>query len=256
MGGSERARTRSISRPVNITTQEIVSMAKNKGKNSDSAEDPGLEDKLNKILRHIEDTNKGIARLENKFDRLNNDLKQVKTSVNSNLEKIKLLDSKVDSLEQFYRSNNLRFYGIPTADNEDTYNLIMEVITGKMQVNISGPAIVRTYRINSRGNNVPGPILVRFLSHQTKNEVYSQKHKLKGTRITVREDLTKERLTFLKFAIETYGKKNVWTQDGKIRWIEGSKKYTAVSREQWENRMTPNEAGSGSKMSDTGEDHN
>nr|CAI5825949.1 unnamed protein product [Callosobruchus analis] len=52
---------------------------------------------------------------------------------------------------------------------------------------------------------------------QVKTQVYSNKKKLKGKRITVREDLTLARMKMVKEKLAVYGKQNVWTQDGKIK---------------------------------------
>ena len=51
----------------------------------------------------------------------------------------------------------------------------------------------------------------------------------KGTGITIREDLSPLRLQDLQRAIQKYGLKNVWTEDGKIVYIDQGRKYYATN---------------------------
>lgn len=46
--------------------------------------------------------------------------------------------------------------------------------------------------------------------------MFRHKKLLKGTNITIREDLTKMRLSLLKEAVSHYSTKAVWTSDGVI----------------------------------------
>nr|CAH7760131.1 unnamed protein product [Callosobruchus chinensis] len=76
------------------------------------------------------------------------------------------------------------------------------------------------YRCGSKKEGPPRAILVRFYSAKMKNEVYFNKKNLKGSGITIREDLTATRMKIVKEKMSIYGNKSVWTNDGKILWLE------------------------------------
>ena len=52
------------------------------------------------------------------------------------------------------------------------------------------------------------------------NFIFSNKKKLKGTKITIREDLTKARLAVYKRAVVAFGVANVWSLDGRIHYVD------------------------------------
>ena len=54
-------------------------------------------------------------------------------------------------------------------------------------------------------------------------EFFSNKLKVKGKQISISESVTKLRLMKLKEARDQYTFANVWTQDGKIMFKDGSK---------------------------------
>jgi len=123
-------------------------------------------------------------------------------------------ESRLDELEQYGRRNNVRIFGVQENDNEDT-NAIVEKVASKMNVSLPDSAIDRSHRIGSKGA-FPRPIIVKFTSYAYRSEVFFNKKRLKGTKITVREDLTKTRLKLLKDAAKSYSERNVWSIDGVI----------------------------------------
>ena len=59
-------------------------------------------------------------------------------------------------------------------------------------------------------------IIVKFLSHRKRHEVFSAKKKLKGQKLAIVENVTRIRQRIFDVARETVGLKNSWTQDWKI----------------------------------------
>ena len=54
------------------------------------------------------------------------------------------------------------------------------------------------------------------------NLIFRKKKILKGKAVSITENLTKTRITEMKVARETYGFKNVWSQDGKILYTDAN----------------------------------
>ena len=77
--------------------------------------------------------------------------------------------------------------------------------------------IDRTHRLKGKGSQgMPRPIIVKFCNYHDREGMYRTKRKLKGTKITITEHLTRRRYKLSKLAKEAFGVRNVWTLDGKI----------------------------------------
>ena len=60
------------------------------------------------------------------------------------------------------------------------------------------------------------PIIVRFSNYRTRQNVFSEKRKLKGKSTSISENLTKKRYELYKSAMNKFGKGKVWSSDGRI----------------------------------------
>lgn len=72
------------------------------------------------------------------------------------------------------------------------------------------------HRIGIKGKTNCRPIIIEFVSYRYRNLIYKNKHFLKGTKLAIGENLTKQRLELLKAAISKFSYKNVWSMDGTI----------------------------------------
>lgn len=127
---------------------------------------------------------------------------------------LEALQNKVDDLEQYQRRQCLRVFGVAEEDGEDTDQKAI-LIASQLGVDLTTADIDRSHRIG-RKTDKPRPIIVKFVSYRKRSEVFRNKKHLKGSGVTVREDLTKTRYRLLQDAIGKYGVKNVWTVDGTV----------------------------------------
>lgn len=133
------------------------------------------------------------------------------------------LESKLDGLQQYGRRNNLRIFGVKESESENT-DALVQAVAKSMGIELQPSAIDRSHRLGRQGrSNQPRPIIVKFVSYADRNRVFMAKRQLKGTEVTVREDLTQMRLQVLKSAVKAYTMKNVWTSDGVIKVNVGLK---------------------------------
>ncbi|VEN48442.1 unnamed protein product [Callosobruchus maculatus] len=185
-----------------ILTRQAKNMVKNQEciQQDKALGQPIKEDILNTILRKIE-ARDGTG--------------------DSNRIKIEEANKKIEQMEQFSKRCNLRFFGIPETNNEKCRDVIIDIIRTKLDLSsISTEDIEVAYRSGSSKGNAPRVMFVRFYSAKVKNDVYSNKKNLKGSRITIREDLTATRMTIVKEKIARHGKNQVWTTNGRIVWLE------------------------------------
>lgn len=110
----------------------------------------------------------------------------------------------------------------------------MQLCREKLGIDLPKDAISRSHRVGRQRELEPGelahqrPIIVRFNNYRTRQSVFNLKKKLKGTSITIREDLTHRRLELYRKVATKYGAKNVWTLDGRVLWVKNGKKNVAT----------------------------
>jgi len=148
-------------------------------------------------------------------------------------EKLHNQELQLQELQQYSRRNNLRIYGVPETQKdvvENTDQALCNIFKEKLGVEIKPREICRSHRVGKHRNNTnddttscartPRPIIVKFVSYNAWSRVFREKKQLKGTGITIREDLTLHNVRLLAQAREKYGSRSVWTMDGRIILID------------------------------------
>lgn len=133
---------------------------------------------------------------------------------------------ELDSLEQYSRRNNIRIFGIPEVEKENTYDVVVKLFGEKLGINMGEEAIDRTHRAGLTRNG-KRPVIVKFISYQFKTLALQKRPLLKGTGIYIAEDLTQHRLQLFKAAQNLCGKRNVWTMDGAV-WVNRNKERMVI----------------------------
>lgn len=85
----------------------------------------------------------------------------------------------------------------------------------------------RCHKVES---NAKQHIIVKFASYRDKHSVMRNRRMLKGSGITISENLTKARVTLLKSAQETFGREHVWTMDGVV-WVKHMNRKYRITHE-------------------------
>ena len=185
----------------------------------------------------------GIDILKAKIQSLEEDntkMCQINEDMKTDLENIR---RQCEGQEQYSRRNCLRLFGILEKDGENTQDLVIKMFKEKLEVDVNAVEIDRVHRLGpanggrtvtrgaARQDKVGGrPVLVKFISYQTRKLVFGKKKLLKGSGMTLREDLTTTRLDLYKKVVDKYSYKNVWTNDGKI-FFKKDDKIRCVSNE-------------------------
>ena len=113
-------------------------------------------------------------------------------------------------------------HGLTETKTEDTDEMVLDVISNKLNIEMSQISIDRSHRLGKR--KVPGQkpraIIIKFTRYKDRHRVFKNKTLFKGTRISVTESLTLKSMEQLKKAREQHVFANVWTLDGKIMFKE------------------------------------
>jgi hypothetical protein len=104
------------------------------------------------------------------------------------------LHLEIDNLEQYGRRNCLLFYGVKEQEGagaairtqtENTDAIVVSIMKEKLGLENSEVDLDRSHHLGRKVPNVqsrprPRPIVVKFLSHNIRSQVYRNKRKLKG----------------------------------------------------------------------------
>lgn len=132
---------------------------------------------------------------------------------------INKLETKVNDLEQYTRRNNLRVFGVPDTGvwetAEQAEEKVLNVINKKLSMaDIKGNDIEIAHRVGKFQQGKNRAIIVRFLSRKIKEKVIRERRKLKGSKMLIAEDLTKENAAWFFQVKSTPGVTSTWTRNG------------------------------------------
>ena len=174
--------------------------------------------------------------------------------VNNQQSTIKNLTSRIETLEkeleeqqQYSRRTSLRFNNVklPLDNNNkiiypiDTDSLVLDVCNDQLSQSITIDDIGRTHTIGKIKEG-KASIIVRFLSYRKRQQVYSNKKRLRNhpDKLNISENLTRQRFALI-LKLNKHRKRgdidSYWTQDGRsIVKPDGNsqpKDFRTISRE-------------------------
>ena len=150
-------------------------------------------------------------------------ISELKSEVKYLNEKVETMDRSLNCHEQYSRRNCLLIHGVKENEKEDTDEVVIEFFEKEMKEKLSANDIDRSHRLGKKQTgSTPQPIIIKFTRYNVRNVIFRKKKILKGKAVSITENLTKKRITEMKVARETYGFKNVWSQDGKILYTDAN----------------------------------
>ena len=133
-----------------------------------------------------------------------------------------------NNLEKYTRKNSVRLFGVKEPDDVQTTpeSQAIHVISEHLQIEINESEVEIAHRAGKYrpegklDSKKARRILIKFLSHKSKEKVMKAKRQFKGSNYWITEDLTSVNLEKLKYLNELRRAgeiRNVWTTDGKMR---------------------------------------
>ena len=177
---------------------------------------------LLKGTEQLNDMSKAINFINEKFKEFEKELKKKEEEI-KNLEKdnsylnkrLDKINAVADRQEQYSRRNLV--HRILEKTVEDTDEKIINALQQSMDETIKPEDNDRSIgKPKSSKNTKPRLIIVKFVGYNTRNRIYRNKKKLKGTGISVRESLTAKRNSMLEKAREEYAFNNGWSQEVRL----------------------------------------
>ena len=161
---------------------------------------------------------------------LNDKISQLNEVIETKDKQIQKLTEEMDELKQNNKRNTVRIEGLPEKENASvsTSEVVCKLATEKLNVDLFPSDIDTCFRVGkNKSPDKTRPVVLRFVSHDKKREVMSNKKKLReerGTRsgpgpIYINDDLTDTRAYIFKCARQAVKDKHLnsaWSLDGRI----------------------------------------
>ena len=113
--------------------------------------------------------------------------------------KLKSWNIKLTGTEQFSRGNSILIHSVPEEKREDTDSLVMETVKEEMVLDTLSADIDRTHRIGSppKQSAKVRPVIDKFVRYDDRRKNFINKKSLKGTKVSIIESLTADRVAKL-----------------------------------------------------------
>lgn len=172
-----------------------------------------------------------LSSLDSKFASLCDSLKQLDQIVTTNNGSIASLKAQLDSFEQKNKLNSVRFCGLNVKKNDNIPEQVVSFIKNSLKIQCCVKDLDFAFVIeNGKGTEARPTVLTRFLSNIMKTQVITNKKLLKGTGVSVYEDLTRSRYQLLDAAKQKHGANSAWSAGGKIYyWDSKNNKKVRIS---------------------------
>ena len=144
---------------------------------------------VKEVKGDIADIRGNIAEIRDKMDNVSTDLHDAQGQISSLEANNEELKARVDHLENETRKNNVIIFGLPdVSDNELTMDTVMSFTQNNLKVNLPESDIATCYRLGK--NKGKRPIFITLNSYKSKLELMKSAPKLKGTKMSISDDLT------------------------------------------------------------------
>lgn len=178
-----------------------------------------MSDKIDGLEKNLKTKNEEIATLDAKFKNISvqydTKFQQIDEILNKKDQKICNLENAIERMQQNEKLRSLCIYGLDTAGDTNLSVKVKNIINEYIKVEVNDSDIFSCYRIGKQASRSQ-PVIVKFESHFKRNCILAKCRNLKGTRLGICEDLTKQRLALYKKAQEAFSRKSVFTRNGNV----------------------------------------
>ncbi|KAK3097918.1 hypothetical protein FSP39_014443 [Pinctada imbricata] len=191
------------------------------------------KDEYEKRLKEAESRNRAErGKLKDEIDALNienkrlqemivkkcNEIDETKEIASSAERKADEAKSWANYNEQYSRKNNVKIYGVPEADQEDTEAEVIELLKSEADTVLKHDEIVAAHRIPGKRPDQARPILVKLKNSDVKSRVIRQRATFKQKKIGIRlaDDVTSENSKLMERLNEHEMIESSWYYNGSV----------------------------------------
>ena len=170
-------------------------------------------------LNHLIEQNEGrLHEVEVKVEERKHRLEELEKEIERKENRILKLETAANDLQQYSRRSSLRIFGVPETEKEDTDQIVCGIVSSKLGISITRNDIDRSHRTGkySQDSKHHRSLIAKFCSYRKRSEIIKARKKLKGSGITIQEDLTPQNAELYSKTYKNPKVKAAWTHDGKI----------------------------------------
>ena len=150
----------------------------------------------------LEDLKSSVEVMSDKFDKYEKDRKEkekigngLQNEVSSWKERIDFLEKKSDDSEQHSRRKYLLVHGIEEQEQENSDNIVLNVIQEHLDIELSVKDLDRSERIaKSNSKSKRRHTIFKFISYIDRRGIFNNKKRLKDTGVSITGSLTAGRM--------------------------------------------------------------
>ena len=106
----------------------------------------------------------------------------------------KSLEMRMNDLEQYIRSNNIRIYGLEDKEKDETHEnttyTILNFLRNKLDISLKPSGIDIAHKLGKFTEKGNRSVICRFVSRMQRVEIMKKRKMLKGSHNVIRDDLT------------------------------------------------------------------
>lgn len=180
-----------------------------------------------------------IKQMQQKIEDLTKEVEKLKEEKQADM---KIMAEKIGRIEQHRKRKSIRINGVTENNGEKVTDKALEILNGKLKLNLGNNDLENCFRIGKTKNGKRS-ILVGFTKENMKRTAIQNRGKLKGTGISITEDITPEKYKLFREAINKLGKENVWILGGEIRTRIGQQQRVIKDKEELDQISIPSPTG-------------
>ncbi|XP_041464605.1 uncharacterized protein LOC121415465 [Lytechinus variegatus] len=207
-----------------------------------------LDSKFDELIKRLDTQDGSILELHNRINNIESSLANLQKRHQKCEERNKWLEKQLNDQEQYSRRNCVRLFGVPEKENENTNQRVCEIAQQQLGVDLHLQDIDRSHRVprrtdpasNERREIKPRAIIIKLTSYQHRQKLLQNRRKLKSTKMSLHEDLTKTNRSLLWEAMNASKVQGsnilaAWSTNGRIivsvKTNNGSMKRQVNSKE-------------------------
>lgn len=172
------------------------------------------EDSNNALRKELNDH---VKKTEAKCTAMERDLEETKTQIKNQKISITKNENEINDLEQYSRRSHLRVRGWKVRSGETDKCAVVRLLREKLSMkDIAVTDLDAAHPLPHSNKNTPPPLIVRFHRRDHRDAALIARKKLKGSGITITEDLTRKNQELLRKLNESPDFTAAWSWMGKI----------------------------------------
>jgi septal ring factor EnvC (AmiA/AmiB activator) len=172
-----------------------------------------IESKMSAELKELSTSLESFKQTMSGFDASIKQIQKTTVSLEGDMLKLK---TELNELEQYGRRWLVRVHGVPEAPQENCAEVFKQLLRNKFNINLSKEDVEAAHRVGRKFPDRPQAIIVRFTRRDTKQQILSARRQLKGSGISISEDLTQTNAQLLNRLKNSELIEASWSSNGKI----------------------------------------